>query len=161
MSNRAERREEIKLILEYVKVAFSLIGVATVLFALLQWRLANLTATETGYQRMTNEWRDHLKTFVEKPALRPFFEERKQLASDDKDTQAVLALADVRLDTADAILTYAAFHGASNEIGGWKNTFSRAFRASPVLCTRLNETRDNYGLILDVAKEACASAKRP
>jgi hypothetical protein len=155
MSDRAERREEIKLVLEYVKVAFSVAGVATVLFAVLQWRMANLVATETGYQRMTNEWRDHLKSFVDKPKLRPFFEDKKQLASDDPNAQAVLALADVRLDTADAILTYAAFRGASDEIGGWKNTFSHAFRASPVLCARLNETKENYGLIVAIAKDAC------
>jgi hypothetical protein len=55
---------------------------------------------------MTTEWRDHLKTFVEKPDLRPYFEHRVELTTDDPKREAVLALADVRLDTIDAILTY-------------------------------------------------------
>jgi DNA-binding protein Fis len=114
--SRAERREEIKLRLEYLKVAISLGVIGTILFAGLQWQIANQAAAranqianEAVYQRMTNEWRDHLKTFVdkEKAALRPYFEEKKQLASDDPNRQVVLALADVRLDVMDAILTYA------------------------------------------------------
>jgi hypothetical protein len=156
MKDRTERREEIKLMLEYMKLALSLGGVVAIIIAVAQWRMANLVATETVYQRMTTEWRDHLKYLVDKPRLRPYFEERKQLASDDEDAQAVLAFADVRLDTADAILTYAAFRGSSDEIGGWKNTFSHAFQASPVLCARFNETKNNYGLIIPIAVAACS-----
>ena len=155
MNIRAERREEIKLMLEYVKLALSLGGVVALLIAVAEWRMANLAATETVYQRMTTEWRDHLKSFIDKPKLRSYFEERKQLTSNDEDAQAVLALADVRLDTADAILSYAAFHGSTDEIGGWKNTFSHAFQTSPVLCARYNETKNNYGLIIPIAVAAC------
>ena len=81
MTDRTERREEIKLVLEYIKLAMSLATVFVVLLAGLQWRLANeaansanQVATLTLFQRMTNEWRDHLKVFVEKPYLRPYFE---------------------------------------------------------------------------------------
>jgi hypothetical protein len=155
MTDRAERREEIKLLLEYVKLGLSLAGVAAVIVAIVQWRLANQVAGETVYQRMTTEWRDHLKSFVDKPVLRPYFEEGKQFASDDSNKQGVLAPADVRLDAADAILTYAALRGSSDEIAGWKNTFSHAFRTSPVLCSRFNETKSNYGLIIPLANNAC------
>ena len=155
MKDRAERREEIKLVLEYVKLALSLGGVIAVAIAVAQWHLANLVARETVYQRMTAEWTDHLKFFVDHPKLRPYFEEQKQLASNDADAQTVLALADVRLDTADAILTYAALWRSSDEIGGWKRTFSHAFQASPVLCARFSETKNSYGLIMPLGMDAC------
>jgi hypothetical protein len=162
--SRAERREEIKLRLEYLKVAISLGVIGTILFAGLQWQIANQAAAranqianEAVYQRMTNEWRDHLKTFVdkEKAALRPYFEEKKQLASDDPNRQVVLALADVRLDVMDAILTYATMRGYGEGIKGWKITFANAFRTSPAVCSRLIETQSNYGLVVPIAREAC------
>jgi hypothetical protein len=73
----AERREEIKLRLEYLKAAISLGVIGTVLFAGLQWRMANQAALQTNYQRIAFEWRNHLATFVEKPVLRPYFEDGK------------------------------------------------------------------------------------
>jgi hypothetical protein len=157
VSDRSERREEIKLILEYVKIAVSVLGISAVVFAALQWRVTNVVAKETIYERITNEWRDHLKTLVEKPELRPYFEDGKQLAAGDERPQAVLAYADVRLDVADAILTYAAIHGFYDEIEGWKRTFAHSFRMSSVLCARFQETRDNYGLLRAIADETCRS----
>lgn len=56
---RAEQREEIKLRLEYLKVAVSLGVIGTLLFAGLQWRLANQVAVQTNYQRIASEWRTH------------------------------------------------------------------------------------------------------
>ncbi len=118
MTERAERREEMKLVVEYVKLGISFAVVLSVVFAGLQWssaieasRRANLVANLALYQRMTSEWRDHLKTFVERPNLRPYFEEMKEFETDDKQRQVVLALADVRLDVMDAVLTYAAMSG--------------------------------------------------
>ena len=94
MTERAERREEIKLVLEYIKLATSFAVFFVVVFAGLQWRVtnqaaasANLVASLTLYQRMTNEWRDHLKAFVEKPYLRPYFEEKKEFTPDDEHKQ--------------------------------------------------------------------------
>jgi hypothetical protein len=49
MNSRAERREEIKLMLEYAKVVFSVVGVATIIFAGLQWKAANNVADTTVY----------------------------------------------------------------------------------------------------------------
>ena len=151
MTERAERREEIKLVVEYFRLAASFVVVFLVLFAGLQWsnaneaaKRANQVATLALYERMTNEWRDHLKTFVERPHLRPYFEEMKEFETDDKYRQSVLALADVRLDVIDAVLTYAALSGRSHEITGWKNAFASAFRKSTILCARLNETESSY-----------------
>jgi hypothetical protein len=160
--DRAERREEIRLKLEYLRVFASLAVIITLVFGGLQWRIANQTAdfankiaNENAYQRITNEWRDHLKTFVEKPNLRPYFEGKKQISADDPNKEMVLALADVRLDVMDAILTYAALRGASGEIVGWNNTIANAFRTSPVLCTRLSEVESSYGLIVPIYRANC------
>jgi len=81
----------------------------------------------------------------------------KELTGGDPNAQAVLVLADVRLDVIDAVLTYATMRGNADEIGGWKNTFADAFRASPVLCQRLSDTYSNYGLIVPIGRAACRS----
>jgi hypothetical protein len=170
MTERAERREELKLIIEYFRLAASFALLLSVLFAGLQWSNANEAAKRANqvanlalYQRMTNEWRDHLKTFVERPYLRPYFEEMKEFEADDKYRQSVLALADVRLDVMDAVLTYAAMSGQSHAITGWKNAFANAFRHSTILCTRLNETESNYpnAEILVIAASCAGTAGAP
>ena len=152
---RSERREEIKLLLEYTKLVVSLVAAGSLLFAGLQWMDSNRVTDEAMYQRMATEWRDHLKMFVEKPNLRPYFESYKSLGADDANMDAVLALADVRLETMDAILTYAALRFPRLNIQGWRNTFANAFHVSPVLCARLKETQSNFGLIVPIAKAAC------
>lgn len=164
--DRAERREEIKLKLEYLKVVGSLAVLIALVFAALQWRIANQAATfanqiatENAYGRIANEWRDHLKSLVEKPHLRPYFEEMKQLSADDPNGQVVLAFADVRLDVMDAILTYAAMRALSGQIEGWKTTFTSAFKTGPVLCSRWIDTRANYGHVNKVASSVCVPAK--
>jgi hypothetical protein len=121
--------------------------------------MANQAALQTNYQRIVSEWRNHLSTFVEKPLLRPYFEGRKKLTDDDPNREAVLALVDVRLDVIDGILTYAALRGESDVVGGWKETFSAAFRTSPALCARMQETRGNYvtwtPLVVPIGYAAC------
>src|SRR6266702_523683 len=106
LTTKAERREEIKLKLEYAKLAISVVGVGALFFAALQWFAANQVAQETVYQRMASTWTDHLRILVEKPELRPYFQENKELVADDHERQEVLAYADLRLDVMDAILSY-------------------------------------------------------
>lgn len=91
----------------------------------------NQVALQTNYQRIASEWRTHLGTFVEKPQLRAYFEIEKNLGGDDPCREAVLAIADVRLDVMDGILTYFAMWGKSDDIAGWENTFSATFRSAP------------------------------
>jgi len=162
-----EHREEMKLVIEYFRLAASFALLISVLFAGLQWsnanaaaRRANQVATLALYERMTNEWRDHLKTFVERPHLRPYFEEMKEFETDDKYRQSVLALADIRLDVMDAVLTYAAMSGRGNAITGWKNAFANAFRKSSILCARLKQTESSYANaeILSVAASCAGKA---
>ena len=157
MVNRAERREEIKLILEYVKVAISLGVLGTILFAVLEWQLANRASRQINFQQVSSAWRNHLTTFLERPLLRPYFEAGKQLNDDDPNRESVLAIADVRLEVMDDIMDAASLAGETPQLGDWKRTFAAAFRSSPVLCQRLAETRTNYGLIVSIGDAVCHS----
>jgi len=153
--DRSERREEIKLQLEYVKLGLSAIGLVLIVLAVLQWKAANINATQAVYQQMTQQWSDHLKMFVEKPTLRPYFEDAVPLPPAGDIRQQVLAMASVRLDKMDAILTFAEIQGKSKEIEGWRNTFRAAFRHSIVLCDLIRATKPEYGLIVPISHEAC------
>ncbi|UPK06064.1 hypothetical protein [Bradyrhizobium sp. 170] len=159
ISDRSERREEIKLILEYLKILFSVVGLVTVYFALLQWNAATKSANIAVYQRMTGEWREHLKILIEKPGIRPYFESSKELLPDDENRELVLAFADIRLDVADGLLSYARFQKLEG-IDGWENTVANAFRTSPVLCRRLDEARSSFAnaLIIPIAQAVCRSS---
>ena len=154
--DRSERREEIKLRLEYVKLATSIAGVILIVVAVLQWKAANTNAMQAVYQHMTAEWIDHLKMMVEKPALRPYFEDSMPLPPDGDLRQQILAMAAVRLDAMDAILTFAGVQGQADEIGGWRNTFLAAFQRSVVLCDLVQLRKAEYGLIIPISTAACA-----
>jgi hypothetical protein len=162
MTEQSERREQIKLLLEYVKVAVSLIGVAGLFFVAMQWRTSNRVADETArvndlgaYRAMTVEWSQHLRSFVDRPELRPYFHDGKPLEPSDPNRNLVLALADMRLDVMDAVLTYASGTRFGHNVEPWRNTFADAFRNSPVLCARQAETKSFYGLVNTVAAAAC------
>jgi hypothetical protein len=153
--NRAERREEIKLILEYVKISVSLGLLGAILFAGLEWQRANRASLQSNFLAVASAWRSHLTTFLDRPSLRPYFEAGKQLNDDDPNRESVLAIADVRLEVMDDILDYASLAGVGDQIGDWKRTFASAFRSSPILCQRLAETRTTYGLIVSIGDSEC------
>ena len=65
MADRSERREEIKLLLEYAKILTSVIGVAAVIFVGLEWRNAARNAQSETAQKMFDSWNDvYLNTFT-------------------------------------------------------------------------------------------------
>ncbi|EPE98634.1 hypothetical protein [Rhizobium grahamii] len=152
---RAERREEIKLRLEYLKTAISLLATCSILFAALQWFEANRLADHTVYQKMTSDWQAQLQTFVAKPDLRPYFFEGKTMKDDDPNRNLILAVAESRLDVMDAILSFAARRWSHKTYEGWRNTFMVAFGSSPVLCDLMKQGVDEYGLIVPIAKAGC------
>jgi hypothetical protein len=162
-----ERREQRKERLEYVKSIIQFIGLGTVLFAASQWYIsnknldiANKNALLGTYQAITSRWSDHLKLIFENHGLRPYFEEGKDLRESDNLRNEILAYADLRLDVMDAIYTLLRLHGSSeSEILGWIHTFESAFRNSPVLCERLNETKQSYGYIVPVGNRSCRVAR--
>jgi hypothetical protein len=66
---RADRREEIKLRLEYIKLVVSAFGAASILFAALQWTASNQAADHAVYQRMSANWTSNLETFIKIPRV--------------------------------------------------------------------------------------------
>lgn len=162
--DRAERREEIKLRLEYAKSAVAVVGLAGVILGVLQWQISNITAREnsvsarqTDYARIAGEWRDHVRLLIDKPELRPYFADGKALVPDDSNRNVVLALADHRLEVMDSILTYVGIAGAMGTIDGWIGTFQHVFRSSPMFCQRAGEVLRNYGAELQrIVSQSCA-----
>jgi hypothetical protein len=166
MTDRSERREEIKLLLEYVKVAISLAAIGSVIFAGLQWRIANENAKNANqvalvalYKQIIDDWTEELDAMVEHPELRPYFEDGKALSDSDENHSMILALADRRLNTMDAILTYIQMKGVGGDTTAWRNTFANAFGSSPVLCSRLGEDQTSYegARIIPIWEASCPS----
>lgn len=169
--DRADRREEIKLRLEYAKSAVSVAGLIGIGIAVLQWHSSNITARDnaitarqdaitaqqTAYARIATEWRDHVRLLTDKPDLRPYFADSRALDINDPNRNLVLAMADHRLEVMDSILMYASIAGATGQIGGWIQTFQHAFRNSPALCQRGAEVQQNYGdKLREVRSESCS-----
>src|SRR5436305_10646454 len=113
------------------------------IFTGLQWYNANQIADQSVYQRMVVDWSDHLKTFIDKPDVWPYFEEGRPLTPDDPNKNLVLALAEIRLQAMDAALTNIRLRWRRGFMQ-WKTTFERAFRQSPSLCFRYAQTWNEW-----------------
>jgi hypothetical protein len=132
--------------LEHAKLAIAALGLLTLVLGVCQWREGNRVATEVAYQHLTKVWRDHLGLFISEPELRPYFEAKKPLLpANGKLREKVLAVADVRLDAIEAILTYGSFRWSDKDMDGWVSTFQRAFDRSTVLCDRIKDAWMDYG----------------
>ena len=149
-------REEIRLILEGIKAVLLLAGIAAVMFTALQWRTSNLLTKENMRTVTESVWRSHTELFAERPYLRAYFYEASNIDAEDVNTSEILAVADIRLDAMNAILADVSRREMQEDVVGWVNTFTDAFRNSPVLCTRLRETAPKYGLIVPVAEKGCS-----
>jgi hypothetical protein len=77
-------RERIKLWLELFKVLLSVLGVASILFGVLQLMESNEAADQAVYQKLSGDWRDNLRRFVDmNTSLRPYFYDPKTLRDND------------------------------------------------------------------------------
>jgi hypothetical protein len=92
---------------------------------------------------------------VEHPSIAAYFTSDKTIDKSSPDYNQVAALADARIGMMDAALTYPSIAGVESSIGGWKRTFTQNFKTTPIMCERLALSRDEYGLIVPLAHEAC------
>lgn len=167
-TERTERREEIKLRLEYAKLATSLLGIVVIWIALQQWeasqrqeREAQRLEDQKAYNLIATNWNEHLRMFVERPFLRPYFFQGEPIDPNHNNYNAVSAIAEVRIDLMDSILTHAAARRWSDrEVAGWHETFRDAFRASPIMCAHYKETVSHFGLIAKDARIGCATPNK-
>ena len=152
--------ERLKIGLDVYQAILATLGLVALWFAYTQWEASEAREQRDVYRTISKDWNDHLLFFVTKPELRPYFFDREQLTPNDPNAGLVFAVADVRIDLMDAILTHIKFKGwTAQETAGWQTTFRDAFRTSPALCEVFQETSEHYGLIKPVAKEGCELAK--
>ncbi|BAQ44106.1 MULTISPECIES: hypothetical protein [Methylobacterium] len=146
--------EKQKLGIEYFKAAISIVSVATLALGVYQLSSANKSARDALDDKLATEWRDHLFNIYESSELRPFFYEVLKIDKSDINYNKAMALADVRLEIIDNIVnTYDEW--PEHEIKTWKNTVSKAFSQSPLLCERYFKTKDNFDAIADELNPAC------
>ena len=147
---------------DWKSIAGALMVAGGLIFTGLQWHNANQIADQSVYQRMVADWSDHLKTFVQKPELWAYFEEGHPLAPDDQNRSLVLAVAEIRLQAMDAVLSYVRLRWSERDFAQWKITFERTFRQSPALCLRYAQTPKEWEGELDkIAERVCAAKSSP
>ncbi len=151
-----EKREDAKFWIEVAKLGLQIISLVAIAIAFFTYKEALNKSDQDTYRFIAVNWNDHLATFIDKPQLRPYFFEGKELPDNLDERMQIEAVADVRLDKMDAILTYFQQRGGSSEdIKGWTSTFEEAFRRGPVLCSEIADVEDNYGLIVPIARKNC------
>lgn len=172
MKYREERRKNITLYLEFVKLLISASAVVGVAIAVIQWKNQNKIlneqyeiAKENIDQRLVTEWKEHIALLIREPALRPYFYEGKNSgfrgdklkAGDDETLNKVLIYADLRLELIDNVWGTSHDTWGDDNVDTWKNTFLQSFRDSEVLCRRLKERLEQFDYIsytVDAVKEA-------
>ncbi|MGE8126034.1 hypothetical protein ACQKQD_03560 [Methylobacterium sp. NPDC080182] len=159
--DREQRREEIKLILEYIKTAIALSTLVGVALAVWQWSSQNEALRLANDQKLEADWKDHLLYFVKEPDLHPYFFEGKQVdGSDPLKRSRVIAMADVRLELIDNIYGVSEDIWTNTEIAGWISVFHDAFRSSPIMCERAIANQKHYDYIVsDVLKDQIGPGK--
>lgn len=148
--------EKTKLGLQIAQTIAAVIGATAILIAFFQWQEGQRRAEQDVYRTISKDWNDHLKFFVENPELRPYFFSGLPLDPNNQQAERIHAVADVRIDLMDAVMTHMQVQGWTGKEGQpWRRTFEDAFRNSPVLCDTIFPTWSNYGLVVDVAIKAC------
>ncbi|MEX0284077.1 MAG: hypothetical protein AB3N23_05655 [Paracoccaceae bacterium] len=147
-----------KFRLQVFQTLLSVVGLIALLLAFAQWRASVRRDNLNTYVLLAQGWNNHLMTFVEKPDLRPYFKDGLDVSADDPLAQRVLAVAEVRLDLMDGLLTYISQQGwTPDETSGWQNTFRDAFASSPALCRVHAGSTSSYGLINPLARSQCST----
>jgi len=87
------------------------------------------------------------KVFIEKPELWPYFEEGLKASKEDKNYNAVMALADMHIDFFDALWIQtdnidSLYEG--DDWNSWNNWIMNVTKNSPNLCERFDDTKRFY-----------------
>ena len=155
MADRSERREELKLVIEYVKLFISVAGIISLIFVGLQWQNSNRLAQSDVAQKMYDSWGAYLNVLMRSPELWPYFESGKILATDDPNRARVFALADMKLYLMDFIQRQREVQLGDPVNSSWERTFIRGFQSSPVMCERLGDTHAHSSITFGFARKAC------
>lgn len=161
------RLEKQKFRLELLKSVVSAVALGSILLGVYQLyetqkstELNARMALINTYDKVIQRWGEHLRDVARQPDIMPFFADKRPLPEEPELRSKVLAFADVRLDTADAVLTLLRMYGAKEEeVQGWYHTFALAFARSPVLCRRYLGDRHSYGLLQRTGDAVCSELK--
>jgi hypothetical protein len=88
--------------------------------------------------------------------LRPYFFDDVARPETGVQRATVEAVADLRLDAMDRVLTAADLNGwADKDLTCWRQVFTRAFEKAPVLCFTYLEVPVDYPSLEGIAKAGC------
>ena len=151
-----ERMERSRLRLQIVQTIAALVSMTAIVIAYVQFQESERREEQSVYRTISADWNEHLRLFVEKPDLRPYFFDGAVVAPGDPNADAVFALAAVRIDLMDSILAHMNARGWSNaETAGWRAEFKDAFGSSPAMCVQIARTSAHFGLVRDSANAGC------
>ena len=152
----AERMERSRLRLQIVQTIASLIGMTAIVIAYVQFEESERREEQSIYRTISADWNEHLRLFVDQPALRPYFFDARPVAAGDPNADAVYAVAAVRIDLMDSILAHMNARGWSGEAtAGWREEFKDAFASSPAMCAEMARTSAHFGLLGESANAGC------
>ena len=151
---------QLSRITSFVTLLVSIVGLGAIVISYRTLKQADTSARVSAYQQMVSQSAGVEKLLVEHSAMRPYFRDRKPLTRGDKDYDLAAAIAEMRIDAFDGLLTFPALMGFGS-IGGWRNTVRDAFRDSPVMCDLVASYKDNYGTAtVNLANEGCSPTAR-
>jgi hypothetical protein len=152
--------ERSRLRLQIVQTIASLIGMTAIVIAYVQFQESERREEQSVYRTISADWNEHLRLFIEQPALRPYFFDAKPVAAGDPNADAVFAVAAVRIDLMDSILAHMNARGWSDKAtAGWREEFKDAFATSPALCAEMARTSAHFGLLSESANAGCRALK--
>lgn len=118
------------------------LGVAQLKATVKQQKIAASAQVAQTSIQLGDIWREHMTLFLEHPKLRPFFFDGAKVADGEPLLGEAEAMADLRLDAMDRVL--AAARLGDIDVSGWKPTFERAFKTSPMMCAVLQDVQGDY-----------------
>ena len=152
--------ERTRLRLQIVQTSAALISMVAIVIAYYQFEEGQRREEQSVYQTISTDWNQHLRLFVDKPQFRPYFFEARPVGPGDPNSEAVYAVAEVRLDLMDSMLANMdARNWSEDETAGWRSTFRDAFATSPVLCDVISRTSAHFALLKKPAEAGCEQLK--
>jgi hypothetical protein len=130
----------------------SIVGLGSIIIGIESFKQSERAALADASQRIITDSANVDKLFIQYPEMRPFFREKKPIRRGDEGYDRAAAIAELRVNAYDAVLTFPSIFKADN----WSNVARSAFRDSPIMCEFISMYKDNYSkTTLQIADEVC------
>ena len=135
----------------------SIVGLGSIIIGIESFRQSERAALADASQRIITDSANVDKLFIQYPKMRPFFREKKPIHRGDEGYDRAAAIAELRVNALDAVLTYP---GVFKE-DSWRNVVRSAFRDSPIMCEFVLRYKGNYSAAtVKIADEVCQPSSR-